>query len=69
MAAASPGIEPEQICQTVGIESTQLSDPCSRVPITQLVAAFETAAKLTHSDCTSERGRSSVLLDSWAISS
>ena len=47
MAAASPGIEPEQICQTVGIESTQLSDPCSRVPITQLVAAFETAAKLT----------------------
>jgi AraC-like DNA-binding protein len=47
MAAASPGIEPEQICQTVGIESTQLSDPCARVPITQLVAAFETAAKLT----------------------
>jgi len=47
MAAASPRIEPEQICQTIGIESTQLSDPRGRVPITKLVAAFETAAKLT----------------------
>jgi AraC-like DNA-binding protein len=47
MAAASPRVEPEQICQTVGIESTQLNDPLGRVPITKLVAAFETAAKLT----------------------
>jgi AraC-like DNA-binding protein len=47
MAAASPRIEPEQICQTVGLESNQLSDPRGRVPITKLVAAFETAAKLT----------------------
>jgi len=47
MAAASPRIETERICQTVGIESAQLSDPCARVPIKQLVAAFETAAQLT----------------------
>lgn len=47
VTAASPRIEPERICQTVGMESTQLSDPLARVPITQLIAAFETAAKLT----------------------
>ena len=47
MAAASPRVETERICQTVGIESTQLSDPCARVPIKQLVAAFETAAQFT----------------------
>jgi AraC-like DNA-binding protein len=47
MAAASPRIETELICQTVGIEPSQLSDPQGRVPISKLVAAFETAAQLT----------------------
>jgi AraC-like DNA-binding protein len=49
-AAASPRIEAQQIYRTVGIESAKLSDPCARVPIRQLVAAFETAARLTGDD-------------------
>jgi AraC-like DNA-binding protein len=47
IAAASSRIDPEQICQSVGLDSTQLSDPRGRAPITKLVAAFEMAAQLT----------------------
>jgi AraC-like DNA-binding protein len=47
MAAASYRVDPQQICQRVGLDSTQLSDPRGRAPITKLVAAFEMAAKLT----------------------
>ena len=47
IGAASPRIQPEQICQTVGVVSATLSDPRARVPMGQLVASFETAAQLT----------------------
>jgi AraC-like DNA-binding protein len=47
IAAAAPQIEPERICQRVGLKSAQLRDPRGRVPMTTLVAAFEVAATLT----------------------
>ena len=49
-AAASSRIKPRDLCESVGLDLFRLNDPLSRIPIGQLVALYESAARLTNDD-------------------
>jgi len=49
-AAASSRIRPRDLCESVGLDLFRLNDPLSRIPIKQLVALYESAARLTNDD-------------------
>src|SRR5262249_52451854 len=50
VAAAATRIRPGALCESVGLDSSQLDDPSRRIPIKQLVALYESAARLTNDD-------------------
>jgi AraC-like DNA-binding protein len=48
IAEASPRARSSQLCEAVGLDAWQLSDPSCRIPFKQLVALYEAAAVLTN---------------------
>jgi AraC-like DNA-binding protein len=47
IATASSRLSPRELCGAVGLDPELLSDPHSRMPMSQLVALYETTAALT----------------------
>src|SRR5215510_15389936 len=48
--AAKKGVAANSLYESVNLEPTVLTDPDSRIPFSQLVALYETAAQLTGDD-------------------
>jgi len=45
--AAASQIKPGDLCDSVGLDLLRLDDPLNRIPVRQLVALYESAARLT----------------------
>ena len=48
IAAAPSRIDSRKLCEAVGLDVSRLNDPNGRLPIRQLIALYETAARMTN---------------------